>query len=116
MEYDYESASSLGDESIKMVDGVDWSSNMDDLTLSDPVWSPVPMVNADGWTVVLLLSLLLYGVPGPGKTINTMCWRLMPMMTGRTVGQKIVFKLQTEQLRKTSSKKMIKETPVLRHI
>ncbi|KAI3520032.1 hypothetical protein L1887_09253 [Cichorium endivia] len=51
-EDDSDSASSSGDESMEVTDGVDQSSNMANLTLGEPVRAPAPIVDADGWTVV----------------------------------------------------------------
>ncbi|KAI3799797.1 hypothetical protein L1987_35100 [Smallanthus sonchifolius] len=51
---DSDSASSSGDESMEIADEVDPSSNISDMTCSEPPRPPVaaPTVDADGWTVV----------------------------------------------------------------
>ncbi|KAK9062988.1 hypothetical protein SSX86_016858 [Deinandra increscens subsp. villosa] len=51
-EDDSDSASSSGDESMEMADELDPSSNLSDMTLSEPHRARTPIVDADGWTVV----------------------------------------------------------------
>ncbi|KAJ0657747.1 hypothetical protein HanLR1_Chr14g0550191 [Helianthus annuus] len=50
-----DSASSSGDESMEIADELDPSSNISDMTLSEPPRAPVaaPKVDEDGWSVVL---------------------------------------------------------------